>query len=116
MVMFSKEEVANIRDLAAVAERENVPTKQLADLSKIALTRNLDELLLEIDIRDKARKLRRGFPGKLKEALMSLASTGEVGRDARKRATFIDYVLKLGRPQKTRSRQKGGRGKWRSKS
>lgn len=105
VVMFMKDEVARIRSVATAVEQERQSSKQLVDLSKFASEHNLDELLLEIDVRERNNRIRRRVAIALKDALSSLASTGKVAKDQMKRAKFIDYVVKLGRPQKRKGRR-----------
>lgn len=103
IVMFTKEEVAEIRKLANIAQREWRSSAQLIALSRFALNRNLDELLLEIDVRAGHRKLSRSLPEPLKEALSKMP--GDDPKDQTKRAKFIDYVAKLARAQRESKRR-----------
>ena len=99
IVMFTKEEVQQIRDLASLAEREWRSAAQLNALVHFARTHSLDELLLEIDVRARHRKLARRLPEPLKEALATLEyDTEDESKKRLKRAKFIDYVAKLAKP------------------
>jgi len=106
IVMFNKDEIARIRSVASIAEQERQSSKQLIDLSKIASDHNLDELLLEIDVRERNNRIKPRVSSALKEALLRLAPTGHAGKDQAKRAKFLDYVVKLARPPKRAKRKR----------
>jgi hypothetical protein len=91
--MFTKEEVSEIRSVANIAQKEGVPSAQLMALSQFALNHILEELLLEIDVRAKQRKLGKMFPEALKKSMAKM--TGEQPKERTKRAKFIDYVKKM---------------------
>jgi len=97
VIMFNKEEVDEIRKLASIAQHDWRSSNQLVALSKFALNRGLEELLLEIDVRSGQGKLPRSLPKLLIEALGKIH--GDNPRDQTKRAKFIDYVAKLARAQ-----------------
>jgi len=105
IVMFTAQEVQNIRDLAGIAERFGWSSAQLIMLSRFALSHNLDELLLEIDVRDRQDKLPEQLVEPLKKALKRLQVPEEKSKAQTKRAKFIDYIVKMS--QKPRRR-----GKW----
>lgn len=95
VTMFTTEEVNAIRVLAESATSERVPKYQLNILSQFALIASLEELLLEIDVRAKERKLGRyKFHSELKKYLSKLTVDNEY-KQKDKRAIFIKYVLKL---------------------
>jgi hypothetical protein len=93
--MFTKEEVEKIQELARIARQYKRGVTQLNTLSRFARNSGLHELLLEIKVRAKDRKLARGLPEPLKEALENLSSEGDETKDRVKRAKFIDYIAKL---------------------
>ena len=95
--MFTKEEVAEIRSIATIAKSEWRSSAQLMALSRFALNRNLDELLLEIDVRAGQGKLTNRLVDTLKKSLSKIS--GEDAKEQAKRAKFIDYVTKLARAQ-----------------
>lgn len=97
IVMFTKEEVAEIRSIATIAKSEWRSSAQLMALSRFALNRNLDELLLEIDVRAGQGKLTNRLVDVLKKSLSKIS--GEDAKEQAKRAKFIDYVTKLARAQ-----------------
>lgn len=92
-VMFSKDEITEIRKLARIAERGKNMAAQLNALSKFALNHNIDELLLELDVRSRKGKLPGGLSAALKHALGNM--DGEGPKEQTKRSKFIDYVVKL---------------------
>lgn len=97
IVMFTNEEVAEIRKLATIAQREWRSSAQLMALSRFAANRNLEELLLELDVRTGQGKLSRSLPKPLTEALRKMP--GDEPKAQTKRAKFIDYIAKLARSQ-----------------
>jgi len=104
IVMFTSDEVQRIRDLAGIAERDWGSSTQLIALSRFALTHNLAELLLEIDVRDRQDKLPRRLVQPLKEALEGLQMPEDESKAQTKRAKFIDYIGKM-----SRQPRRGGR-------
>jgi len=100
IVMFTKEEVQQIRSIAKKAEQNWRSASQLNALVHFARTRSLDELLLEIDVRARHNKLARHLPRPLKEGLQAL-KYGDMDNENKrclKRAKFIDYIAKLAKP------------------
>lgn len=97
IVMFTNEEVAAIRNLASIAQREWRSSNQLIALSRFAVTRSLEELLLELDVRTGQGKLPRSLPKPLTDVLRKMPGDDPKGQT--KRAKFIDYVAKLARSQ-----------------
>jgi len=100
IVMFTSDEVRNIRDLAAKAERDWRSSAQLIALSRFALTHNLAELLLETDVRARQDKLPWRLTDPLKKALEGLEVPDDERKAQTKRAKFIDYIAKMARPQR----------------
>ena len=93
--MFKDAEVMSIRSLADTARRERVPQSQLQTLVQAALGSRLEELRMEIDVRQKEGKIGNAFPGLLKQELERLK--GENLRDREKRSVLIKYIAKLSR-------------------
>ncbi len=98
IVMFTSDEVQSIRDLAGTAERDWRSSAQLIALSRFALTHNLAELLLEVDVRARQDKLPWRLIDPLKKALGDLKVPDDESKAQTKRAKFIDYVAKMARP------------------
>ncbi|MBC8450283.1 MAG: hypothetical protein H8D78_21325 [Chloroflexi bacterium] len=98
IVMFTSDEVQSIRDLAGTAERDWSSSAQLITLSRFALTHNLAELLLEVDVRARQDKLPWRLVDPLKRALGELEVPDDENKAQTKRAKFIDYIAKMARP------------------
>ena len=100
VVMFTPEEIKQIREIAKEAEQNWRSAAQLNALVHFARTHSLEELLLEIDVRARHRKLARSLPEPLKKALQTLKYDEKDDESKRrlKRAKFIDYIAKLARP------------------
>jgi len=100
VVMFTPEEIKQIREIAREAEQNWRSAAQLNALVHFARTHSLEELLLEIDVRARHRKLARSLPEPLKKALQTLKYDEKDDESKRrlKRAKFIDYIAKLARP------------------
>jgi hypothetical protein len=99
IVMFTKEEVKQIREIASLAEQQWRSAAQLNALSRFARNHTLDELLLEIDVRARHNKLARRLPKPLKKALETLEyHPDDEAKNRLKRAKFIDYIAKLAKP------------------
>lgn len=98
VVMFTDEEVMCIRQLANLARNERIPSAQLQILVQTAIRSSLEELIMEIDVREQDRKLgRSNFASRLISGLKSMKSMGEDYRDREKRSIFIKYISKLAR-------------------
>jgi hypothetical protein len=106
IVMFVPQEVQAIRDLAGIAEREWRSSAQLIALSRFALTHNLAELLLEVDVRARQDKLPGRLVKPLSKALEGLETPDDENKARTKRAKLIDYIAKMARPP-----QGGGKGR-----
>ena len=98
-IMFSAEEIGEIRKLANEAIRRHIYPHQFTRLSKFALHTTRDELLLEID--RSADKL-RGFEGELKKGIEDLTPEGIRYLDAEKRSIFLKYIGDLVKVNKWR--------------
>lgn len=95
MVMFTDGEVNAIRDLANMVRQERI-TGQLQILVQAALRSSMEELVMEIDGREKEHKLgRSNFASRLKENIRKLQPTGADYSDREKRSIFIKYITKL---------------------
>lgn len=99
VTMFQSGEVSDIRKLAEIARKNNVAPHQLDSLSNISLNASLDELLLELDVRED--KLRQ-FGGELAKALENLKTEESEYQKREKRAVFIKYIGKLVKGRKRR--------------
>lgn len=97
IVMFTREEVQAIRDLAGIAEREWRSSAQLIALSRFALSHNLAELLLEMDVRDREDKLPARLVQPLQKELENLQTPEDESKARTKRAKFIDYIARMSR-------------------
>jgi len=106
IVMFIPQEIQAIRDLAGIAEREWRSSAQLIALSRFALTHNLAELLLEVDVRARQDKLPGRLVKPLSKALEGLETPDDENKARTKRAKLIDYIAKMARPP-----QGGGKGR-----
>ena len=91
--MFQSSEVGEIRELAEIAQNNNVTPTQLNSLSDVSIYMSVDELLLELD----ARKNRlRQFGERLADAIKHLETNDNIEYQNRiKRAVFIKYIGKL---------------------
>ncbi len=99
VTMFQSGEVSDIRKLAEIARKNNVAPHQLNSLSDISLNTSLDELLLELDVRED--KLRQ-FGGELAKSLKNLKTEESEYQKREKRAIFIKYISKLVKGRKRR--------------
>lgn len=99
VTMFQSGEVSDIRKLAEIARKNNVAPHQLDSLSNISLNASLDELLLELDVRED--KLRQ-FGGELAKVLENLKTEESEYQKREKRAVFIKYIGKLVKGRKRR--------------
>jgi len=106
IVMFTSDEIRSIRDLAGIAERDQGSSSQLIALSRFALTHNLAELLLEVDVRARQNKLPSRLIDPLKKALDNLEVTDDERKAQTKRGKFIDYVAKMARPRRGGGRKR----------
>jgi len=95
VVMFSDAEVKAIRELARFP-RDSVTRAQLQALILAARRGSLEELKMEIEGRQKRRKIKEDFATALKNNLSGLGRTGSDIRDREKRALFIKNVANLG--------------------
>lgn len=107
IVMFTSDEVQSIRDLAGTAERDWRSSAQLIALSRFALTHNLAELLLEVDVRARQDKLPWRLIEPLKKTLENLEMPDDERKAQTKRAKFIDYIAKMARPRRGAGKKKG---------
>ena len=100
IVMFTSDEVQSIHDLAGIAERDWRSSAQLIALSRFALTHNLAELKLEVDVRARQDKLPSRLIDPLKKALDNLEVPDDERKAQTKRGKFIDYIAKMARPRR----------------
>ncbi len=92
VTMFQSVEVSKIRELAEIARKNNVTSTQLNNLSDVSMNTNVDELLLELDVR-KDRLSR--FGERLADAIKQPEMSGNEYQSRIKRAVFIKYIGKL---------------------
>jgi hypothetical protein len=98
VVMFTDGEIMSIRNLADLARKERVPTSQLQTLLQTAIQGSLEELVMQIDVRERERKLGQAhFASRLVSELRKLKGAGDNYREREKRSIFIKYISKLAR-------------------
>lgn len=109
VMVFSNDEVKAIRDLARSAFSDQAFKTQLNALVQFARVASLQELEMEIDARDNARKIRHDFCTKLKDALNRMPGDDQTARD--KRALFIKNIVRLAGFQAERISQDKAQGR-----
>ncbi len=91
IMTFTNEEVKAVRDLS----KSGPSRSQLNILVQLARKGSLEELLLEIDIRTKDRKLTGHFAEAIKKAISRLSTFSDEQMNQNKRALFLKNIARL---------------------